>query len=427
MKLFVNLLLIIAASFTISYGQDEAPLTPLEALNQAAKQKLDARPNVPLADETADICSGADLLEAGRIPNYARGLALLPDAAKQLAEAFKTYIYGGSIAPETKMAMGLRVAQVYGSAYPAVHLQRLLRASDKGRRLLAQLQAGDLVSMSAGEQAAVRYAELLTRDIHGVSEAEFQKTRSLFNDSQIVELTMTTCFFNYFLRYCEGANLPVEKWALDEPVAKVAAAKSEASPARVALVSDEQMSAVNETLNAAKTPANNWNIGIANSQRAFLLAPGINRAWRAYTTTTRKYESVSREIKLHVSFAISMANGCRYCTLHQVLGLRRLGVDPGKLVALAKDDSALTERERTAVAFARKITREPTKLTKYDYASLVSEFKEQGALEVLLQSCNFAYMNRFTDGLHLPSEDEAIKTYKETYGESFEELRKAKR
>jgi hypothetical protein len=108
------------------------------------------------------------------------------------------------------------------------------------------------------------------------------------------------------------------------------------------------------------------------------------------------------------------------------LGLRRLGVDPAKLMAMAKDDSALTGRERTAVAFARKITREPAKLTKDDYAALVSEFKEQGALEVLLQSCNFAYMNRFTDGLRLPSEDEAIKTYQETYGKSFEELRKGK-
>jgi hypothetical protein len=80
----------------------------------------------------------------------------------------------------------------------------------------------------------------------------------------------------------------------------------------------------------------------------------------------------------------------------------------------------------TAVAFARKITREPAKLTRDDYSALVSEFKEQGALEVLLQSCNFAYMNHFTDGLRLPSEDEAIKIYHETYGKSFEELREAK-
>jgi AhpD family alkylhydroperoxidase len=426
MKLFITLSLIVAASFTTSFAQEKASLTPLEALNQAAKKKLDARPHVKLADENADFCSGADVLEAGRVPNYVRGLASLPDAAKPLAETFKTYLYGGSIAPETKMAMGLRIAQVYGSAYPAVHLQRLLRASEKGQKLLALLQANDLAAMSASEQVATRYAELLTRDIHGVSDAEFQKTRAIFNDSQVVELTMTTCFFNYFLRYCEGANLPVEKWALDEPVAKIAAAKFEPPPARVALVSDDQMNAVVDILNAAKTPTNNWNIGIANSQRAFLLVPGINVKWRNYTTTTRKYESVSREIKLHVSFAISMANGCRYCTLHQVLGLRRLGVDPSKLTAMAKDDSALTPRELTAVAFARKITRDPAKLTKEDYAALVTEFKEQGALEVLLQCGNFAYMNRFTDGLRLPSEDEAIKTYRETYGRNFEEVRNIK-
>jgi AhpD family alkylhydroperoxidase len=423
MKTIITLL-VIATSLATAFAQDKQSMTSLDALNQIARQKLSAQPNVPLADEKADICLGADTLEAGKIPNYVRALALLPNAAKPMAEAFKAYLYAGSIAPETKMAMGLRISQVYGSAYPAVHLQRLLRASDNGQKLLAKLQSNDLAALSMGEQAALRYAELLTREIHGVTDAEFQKTRASFNDSQIVELTMTTAFFNYFLRYCEGANLPVEKWALEEPVAKVTAPKFELPPARVALVSDDEMAAVTETLKAAQTPTNNWNIGIANSQRAFLLVPSVNRAWRAYTGASRGYESVSREIKLHVSFAISMANGCRYCTLHQVLGLRRLGVEPSKLMAMAKDDSALTPRELVAVTFARKITRGPTTMTKADYAALVNEFKEQGALEVLLQCANFAYMNRFTDGLRLPSEDEAIKVYQETYNRSFEHVHK---
>jgi alkylhydroperoxidase family enzyme len=111
-----------------------------------------------------------------------------------------------------------------------------------------------------------------------------------------------------------------------------------------------------------------------------------------------------------------MANGCRYCTIHQVVGLRRLGVDPTKLLAMEKDDSALTPRERTAVAFARKVTGSPSTVTDADYATLKAEFREQGALEVLLQTCNFSFMNRFTDGLHLPSEDEAIKVYRDVYG-----------
>jgi hypothetical protein len=64
----------------------------------------------------------------------------------------------------------------------------------------------------------------------------------------------------------------------------------------------------------------------------------------------------------------------------------------------------------------------------YFCAGPASEFKEPraGRLDVSPQSCNFAYMNRFTDGLRLPSEDEAIKNYQETYGRSFEELRKGK-
>lgn len=423
MKQLITLLLIITAS--TAFAQNK--LISLDALNQAAKTKQTAQANVPLADDNAESIKGADVLEAGKIPNYARGLALLPKSAKPLAEAFKAYLYNGTIASETKMAMGLRIAQVWGSAYPAIHLQRLLRASDKGQKLLACLKANDEKSMNASEAAAIRYADLLTRDVHGVSDAEFQTTRAHFNDSQIVELTMTTAFFNYFIRYCEGANLPVEKWALDEPVAKVTAPKFEAPAARVSLVSNEQMMLAATTLSAAQEQAKNPNglgIGIANSQRAFLLVPDITKAWRGYTNLTREYNSVTREIKLHVSFAISMANGCRYCTLHQVQGLRRLNVDPAKLMAMAKNDSALTPRELTAVVFARKITREPAKITKSDYDALVKEFTPQGALEVLLQCGNFAYMNRFTDGLRLPSEDEAIETYQETYGKRFEDVRK---
>ena len=51
------------------------------------------------------------------------------------------------------------------------------------------------------------------------------------------------------------------------------------------------------------------------------------------------------------------------------------------------------------------------------FGELKKEFGEQGATEVVLQTGAFAFMNRFTDGLRLPSEDEAVKTYQETYGD----------
>src|ERR1700755_336345 len=126
--------------------------------------------------------------------------------------------------------------------------------------------------------------------------------------------------------------------------------------------------------------------------------PALAAAWNEFSAATGQ-SSVGREILLPVSFAVSMANGCRYCTMHQVVGLRRLGVDPTKLLAMEKDDAALTAREKTAVLFARKLTATPWSVTDADYATLRKEFAEQGALEVLLQACNFSFMNRFTDGL----------------------------
>jgi len=131
---------------------------------------------------------------------------------------------------------------------------------------------------------------------------------------------------------------------------------------------------------------------------------------------TRQSWSIDRNIQLQVSFAVSNANGCRYCTLHQVLGLRRLGVEPAKLLAMKKEDSTLTPRELTAVEFARKLTKEPSSITDADFTKVKNEFGEQGAVEIILQTGAFAFMNRFTDNLGLPSEDEAVKTYQEVYG-----------
>jgi uncharacterized peroxidase-related enzyme len=146
--------------------------------------------------------------------------------------------------------------------------------------------------------------------------------------------------------------------------------------------------------------------------------PDLAKAWNAYVGALGS-SVVGREILLQVSFAVSNANGCRYCTLHQVQGLRRLGVSIDKLVQMEKDDTALTPRELAAVTFARKLTLTPASVSDADYAKLRTEFAEQGALEVVLQTCNFAFMNRFTDNLGLPSEDEAVKVYRETYGRDW--------
>ena len=380
--------------------------TPLAQLEQAAKARV-------------GVSSRTELSAGPETPNFVRALALVPNTAEPMTKLFHAALFTGALPPEQKMAMGLRIAQLLRSPYVAVHTRRLLEASGHGRQLLEALSSNQLDSLQPGDRLALDYAEWLTQDVHGVSDSDFRRVRAYFNDGQIVELTTTVCFFNYLTRYAEALQLPVEPWAFT--TASNLQQENATPIARVNLISDDELAAIEKRQrnSAAQAQAKKWGIGFANSMRAMYLAPQMAQAWFDFGSAFRQYETVDRQMKLQISFAVSMANGCRYCTLHQVLGLRRLGVSPAKLVAMRKDDSALTPAELVAVTFARKLTREPWSITDADYKTLENQFGKQGALEVVMQTCNFAFMNHFTDGLRLPSEDEAVKTYLSVYKTNF--------
>ncbi|MEP6787808.1 MAG: hypothetical protein ABJB40_05210, partial [Acidobacteriota bacterium] len=405
----------------VSMAQDtEGPglqAVAIKSLESSARAKTSVKSRVPLAD-VHDI-KNADLLLSANVPNYIRAMAGSTNAAPQYANLVQTFVFGGTVSPETKMAMGIRIAQLYGSPYLYAQTSRWLRSSDRGRTLLANWDGRR--SYSAAESKALVYAEKLTNDIHGVSDSDFANVRGSFNDSQIVELTMTVCFFNHFVRVIEALNLPVETWVLDDKSPNAPDVGAFSVPkARISLVSDKELDAGTfalASIKQAQPQQQGLGIGIANSQRAMMRVPDLQAAWRDFGNQNRQSWSIERNIQLQISFAVSMANGCRYCTLHQVLGLQRLGVEPKKLLAMKKDDSALTPRELTAVQFARKLTKDPASVTDDDFARLKKEFGESGAVESVLQTGGFAFMNRFTDGLRLPSEDEAVKTYLGIYGD----------
>jgi AhpD family alkylhydroperoxidase len=394
------------------------PLTSLANLAQQARDRVSATPRVAL-----DASIDAKSLGSPEAPAFVRALGGLPASIQPMAALPDAVLFKGTIAPEIKAAMGLRIAQVNGSPYVASHMLRVLTGHDRGGVLRSAMEGSSGSRLSAPEQVALRYAEMLTRTVN-LAPGDFERVAATFNDSEIVELTMTVSFFNFFTRYAEGLNLPVERWALDGTMTWPAVKRPAGVKARIALLADDEITAAAAALAQSKDPAvqqarNSLGLGMANSQRAMLRVPGIQQAWRAFGSSFRDTATIGRDILLQVSFAVSTANECRYCTLHQVQGLRRLGVDPIKLQAMRKDDAALTPRELAAVKFARKLTDRPAGISDGDYAALKKEFGEAGALEVLIQTCNFAFMNRFTDGLQLPSEDEAIKVYHETYGATW--------
>ena len=186
---------ILILSFVVS-GLANNPLADLEKL---AREKMNAKSRIALA-EVKDI-KNADALETANVPNYIKALAQNTKAAPQFANLVQTFLFGGGVSPETKMAMGLKIAQIYGSGYLYAQTSRWLRATDKGQNILKSWE--DKKSFSEAERIALEYAEKLTNDIHGVSDADFARVRGFYNDSQIVEMTMTVSFFNHFVRLVE--------------------------------------------------------------------------------------------------------------------------------------------------------------------------------------------------------------------------------
>jgi uncharacterized peroxidase-related enzyme len=379
-------------------------------------------PSVALASENAAVFStlggaGLDDPATGRIPNYLRALAAThPDAVLPFARLVRTVLYGGTIAPETKAAMGLLIAKQTGSGYLSAHMSRLLKTTERGQALLRSLAGGP--AAAERERIALRYAEDLTRAVHGVGDAQFAQARAVYNDAQLVELTAVTCFFNDFARFCQGTGLSLELWAKEAPNALPAPATEADDDARVTLASDAELQMAAQLAAPSPELKRGLGIGIANSQRAMLRVPDIAAAWFGYMRAVQAGAKLPRETLLQISFAVSMANGCRYCTLHQVVGLRRLGVEPAKLLAMQRDDSVLTPRERAAVTFARKLTKAPGAVRETDFAALRGGLGDDSeAMDALLQICTFNFMNRFTDGLRLPSEDEAVRVYQQVYGD----------
>jgi uncharacterized peroxidase-related enzyme len=378
---------------------------------RAADDNAASKPAAAAAPETPPAAPPG--VPTGETLSVVRALDVLPGTGERFARLYRTVLLGGTLAPETKMAMGLRVGKQTGVPYVAAHMTRLLQASPAGRRLLSGKAEPD-------EALALAFAERLTRDVQGEDAAGFAALRGRFNDAQIVELTVTTCFFNYLARMAAGTGASPEAWAArparPEDVVRLAADKAAAPPpeARVTLASDAELAATERVRNPL---GNRGGLGyVANSLRAMVRVPDMMTAWFDYWRAVREHQATTQAERLHVSFAVSMLNGCRYCTLHQVQNLRKQGVDVAKLVAMKKDDAALSPREMAAVAFARKLSATPGTVGAQDREALRAVFGEQGSAEIVLQTGAFAFMNRFTDSLRLPSEDEAVRVYQEVYG-----------
>ena len=73
-----------------------------------------------------------------------------------------------------------------------------------------RLQAGDYSGFTAKEQAALKFAEKLTRDSRNISDADIDSLKQHFSEDQIVDLDLLIGLANLTNRFTDPLGAEVE-------------------------------------------------------------------------------------------------------------------------------------------------------------------------------------------------------------------------
>jgi len=144
----------------------------------------------------------------GKPGNIQKALAHRPAMLGKFLEFYGSV--GRSLDRKLYEAVYLRTSLTNGCHYCTQHhIQGAKRVGLTAEQMKA-LKAGDYSGLGAPEQAALRYAEKLTRTPDGAADTDFAELKKHFSDEQIVDLHMLIGLANLTNRVTGPLALQVE-------------------------------------------------------------------------------------------------------------------------------------------------------------------------------------------------------------------------
>jgi uncharacterized peroxidase-related enzyme len=144
--------------------------------------------------------------------------------------------------------------------------------------------------------------------------------------------------------------------------------------------------------------------GPSNFFRAMSHRPDATRAVFQFYQTVMSPGSISERLKEMVYLTVSFVNECVYCSDHHETSAKKIGLTDEEIENLrAETDYHFTEQERSALRYARELTRtasadrETRELFEHNFQP-----EQQVELTLIVGLANFT--NRFNNGLGVPLE-----------------------
>ena len=144
----------------------------------------------------------------GKPGNVQKAFAQRPDMLKNFLPFYASV--GRSLERKLYELVYIRVSMINGCNYCLQH------HLSSGKRVglipdqWAALKAKGFSSFSPKEQAALTYAEKLTRTPHEVNDQDFVPLKANFNDAEIVDLHALIALVNFTNRFTDPLGLAVE-------------------------------------------------------------------------------------------------------------------------------------------------------------------------------------------------------------------------
>ena len=142
---------------------------------------------------------------------------------------------------------------------------------------------------------------------------------------------------------------------------------------------------------------------ILNIMRAFSLNPQALKTYSdLYVCLMIGHSSLSREDRELLATTVSTINKCEYGTVHHGEALNYYWKNRNRIKQFTDDLNSvyLPERERIMIAYAVKLTKNPSSITKEDIQELrKAGFSDEDVLNINLITSYFNFENRVSEGL----------------------------
>jgi len=142
------------------------------------------------------------LRERGNVPNMFRTMVHRPEIFETIIAHMEAVLNTGTLPKALKELVIVRTSQINQTPYCLASHTAIARKLGWSELQIAALhEARSNGAFSEREQVAIHLAEVMTRDAHQYSDADFVRLRSHFSEGEVVELMAAIGLFNYFNRF----------------------------------------------------------------------------------------------------------------------------------------------------------------------------------------------------------------------------------